>query len=77
MLAEKGKKSILPIASRVITFAFFSSWKFEFLLFVSSSHHTNLIVFLALHYVYPHHTRTAYTHSQRGPCMFMARYGDY
>ena len=47
MFAEKGKRSILPIASR-ITFAFYSSWKFEFLLFVSRSHHTNLLLFLAL-----------------------------
>ena len=51
MLAEKGKKNILPIASK-ITFVFYSSWKFEFLLLVSCSHHTNLLVFLALHYVY-------------------------
>ena len=51
VLAEKGKRSILPIASRV-TFAFYSSWKFEFLLFVSRSHHTNLLLFLALRNMY-------------------------
>ena len=51
MLAEKRERSILPIASRV-TFAFYSSWTFEFLLFVSRSHHTNLLLFLALRNVY-------------------------
>ena len=69
MLAEKGKRSILPIASRV-TFAFYSSWKFEFLLFVSCSHHTNLLLFLALRNVYSTlHKDCTIAHTQRGSCM--------
>ena len=72
VLAEKRKRSILPIASRV-TFAFYSSWTFEFLLFVSRSHHINLLLFLALRNVYCvlHLTQRLHNHihSARGSCV--------
>ena len=73
MLAEKRERSILPIASRV-TFAFYSSWTCEFLLFLSRSHHTNLLIFLALRNVYSTLHNCTYT---AWVLHVMARYGDY
>ena len=61
VLAEKGKRSILPIASK-ITFAFYSSWKFDFsYLWVV---HIIQICSSFLHFVMctPHCTRTAQLH---------------